>query len=106
MRWITTTGGAVTAASREAAAKLAVEYGMGTIVRPAPLPPRAPEPGTTYVAWDDLCQATRAEGDAPTVARALIGDKNLCLMVWGPRGLRRPNSAERHAVRTAMEATA
>ena len=43
-RWATSTGGAVTADTREAAARIADEYGMGEIVAraAAPVKPRAP----------------------------------------------------------------
>lgn len=109
MRWRTTSGGYVTAVSREDAARLAAECGMGAIERPAAAPRTTPRPAAGYMIWDDLCQAERASAvDLTSLAREvcerpeLIDEGNVvALTVRGT--MRALTPAERRQWHTLIE---
>jgi hypothetical protein len=106
MRFRTSNGGAVTAASLEAAKLLAAQYGMGDIVGPAdPLPAKSPAKirDGKFAAWCNLRQAAITVGTLASAARAAYDDMDLDVVYFGNGRPEKLNAAEKRAVRQMME---
>ena len=98
----TTTGRTVTAATREAAAALAAQYGMGELVASVSRPRR--QTGV-FVLMDDLTQSEVARGSLEQVAQAWYEDEaqSPVLMVVTSRGTRPANTSELRRLAQMME---
>jgi len=102
IRYATTDGRRVTAATKTDAARIAAA--MGTTLASRMAVPARRHSAVEWVAWDNLCQAEEARGTLAEIARVLCeGADTLAPMVLGARGLRRPSPLEMRDLRRAIE---
>ena len=99
----TTTGRTVTAATREDAAALAAQYGMGELVASVSRPRR--QAAGVFVLMDDLAQSEVARGSLEQVAQAWYQDEAQCpvLLAVTSRGTRPANTSELRRLAQMME---
>lgn len=108
MRFQTTGGQFVTAATKAEAAALAAQYGLGEIAGAAPAPAKAPAKLRAIGVWDDLTQSWEVgpSEDYAAVAAELTEDDGALVAVqrtadgWRPASL---TAAEKAALRRATK---
>lgn len=105
-RYLTTTGGHITAADKSAAAALAAEYGMGEIagVESVPAKTKPVIRSGQFAVWDDTAKSARVLGTLATCAGHKYdypGDGEIVFFGSGkPEPL---NQAERKQVRSWLQ---
>jgi len=98
MRFETDLGKFVSAESRDEAAALAAQYGMGTVIRQCPDLKREPAKvrGGMFAAWCNLRQEAVVVGSLACAANAVYDDMELVVVYYGsgkPEKLNRAESA-------------